>query len=628
MAEVWSDCTASGRGEQRLARLLEELCDRESILCFSLGFIPGGREIDLLLVHRKLGAFVIEVKAVPLHAIKSVSPSRWRISGRSADESPLVQAYNQYEGLRSYWDARMKSKLPAIAVTACFPEISRSEWARAFRDNPYPLSLADGMLFREDLLDVDRLYARLDVAMRAPPIRSGRNPWPPSEPFLADLFRMMQPSSPQLATLSDRARLRAIETTINKKLRGELPPGGTNFVTYSGPPGTGKTFRLLAIGMLHAYEGKRVLFVCFNKTLASDVRRLLSFEERLKSSVYGLEALDVNQIARRCFERNGLPFVAGDDADAWGRMVVEQLHELGSDAIRDRYETVLVDEAHDMQDWQLELIQMHAAPDPTMCLALGKDQELYRDDSSSVAWLKNIAKSHDVQHKQLRKNFRNTSEQFFAAIAFHRAWPDQLPVVRATYKNILGSKRQSDFQFDRHGEPLQYIAVPEIPGEFNDLGSDQVELVSDEYAQIIGDEIDSLAQDENAHPVGMLILVPDGASSTYAWVSEALRKATSRRPDISYIDYTIEKVRRGEARSEEIRLCTFHSARGLEGERVLIFGIEQIDSFAAKTNVKPENLGFIALSRGIFRTVVVVRSFFATSTHQLLKEILHVQESG
>lgn len=94
---------------------------------------------------------------------------------------------------------------------------------------------------------------------------------------------------------------------------------------------------------------------------------------------------------------------------------------------------------------------------------------------------------------------------------------------------------------------------------------------------------------------------------------------------MSFIDYTVDRAKRASARSEEIRLCTFHSARGLEGERVLIFGLEDIDSLAKKANVKPENLGFIALSRGLFRTAVVVRSFFENSTHKLLKEIMRVE---
>lgn len=58
----------------------------------------------------------------------------------------------------------------------------------------------------------------------------------------------------------------------------------------------------------------------------------------------------------------------------------------------------------------------------------------------------------------------------------------------------------------------------------------------------------------------------------------------------------------------------------------MVFGLEQIDKFAAKTNVKAENLGFIALSRGIFRTTVVARSYYTNSVHKLLKAILHAND--
>jgi KaiC/GvpD/RAD55 family RecA-like ATPase len=43
-----------------------------------------------------------------------------------------------------------------------------------------------------------------------------------------------------------------------------------------GPPGTGKTFRLLQIGIMHARENAKVLFCCFNQVLASDINRILN----------------------------------------------------------------------------------------------------------------------------------------------------------------------------------------------------------------------------------------------------------------------------------------------------------------------------------------------------------------
>jgi superfamily I DNA/RNA helicase len=52
-----------------------------------------------------------------------------------------------------------------------------------------------------------------------------------------------------------------------------------------------------------------------------------------------------------------------------------------------------------------------------------------------------------------------------------------------------------------------------------------------------------------------------------------------------------------QAREVEVRLSTFHSTRGIEGQRVIIFGIEQVLDIAQKVNAEPRNLGYIDSSK-------------------------------
>jgi hypothetical protein len=629
VAIVWNKCTAKSQGEQRLARLLESLESTKLRLCFSVDFVPGCREIDLLLLHEELGAYIIEVKAVSLQGIESISPNRWKIKGRSTDESPLHQAYSQFEGLRAFWNARMPSKLPQVCTTVCLSEISRHEWEQAFANDEYAISIASGMMFQEDMTDIGRLEAKLDFVMRNPPMRTGRNPWRLTEVFLSSMERLLAPTTRQSATQGDRQRLKAIENGVDRTLAGEFPAGGNVCVVFTGQPGTGKTFRLLSVGVSHCYASQRVLFVCFNKTLASDIRRLLSFDDRISNARFPIDIVDVNQLAKRCFDMNGLPFEATTSADEWGRMVVRHLREMRSDTLMESYNTILVDEAHDMMDWQLDLIRLHAEPGATCCIAIGRGQELYRDDSSSVAWLKTFSSDNKVREVKLRRNFRNTKGQYFAALAFHRAWPDRFLEVDKVYAEVFRHKKGTlEIDFERNGEPLTYYPVPALPGEFDDHSANQMELVSEEFATIIRREIVAIDDDEFSHPVGLLVLVPSETCIQTAWVRTALKKATADRDDISFIDYTDEETRRSSALNSEIRLCTFHSSRGLEGERVLIFGLEQLTLFSQKTNVKPENLGFIALSRGVFRTQVVVRSHFPSESHALIKKILTLHDQG
>ena len=56
-----------------------------------------------------------------------------------------------------------------------------------------------------------------------------------------------------------------------------------------------------------------------------------------------------------------------------------------------------------------------------------------------------------------------------------------------------------------------------------------------------------------------------------------------------------------------LRICTFHSARGIEGQRVVLFGLERLEELATKISTSPTNLGYIALSRASLDLTIAYR---------------------
>lgn len=627
MTTVWTPCTG-GRGEQLAAARLSALKDQELILCFSLDFIPGVRQIDLLILHREMGAFIAEIKAVPLRALKNVSPQYWDIEGRDGNESPLMQAYGQYSGLRDYCSAH-ELLLPQVIATACFPEITRHEWCAAFQKNVYAMSIAEGCLFSEDLVDEEILRRRLAAAMLKPPIGSSRRSTPIRTDFLGRFRGFLDGGKPE-PTSGERERLKRIEESITKKMQQDFPVESSRTAVFSGFPGTGKTFRLMAVGFFHAFHNKRVLFACFNKTLASDLRRLVQFSERLQHTTYGIDILDVHQLARRCFETNKLPYLEDGDADAWGKMVVNELRQRGNEAVIDRFDTILVDEAQDITAWQLDLLQLHRSGEGTFCISTGEGQDLYAPAGFSEQWLTEFAAGTGVMRYNLRRNFRNTRAQYFAAQAFYEAWPSDHAQIDKVWDAIVAKKandkRQAGFGFDRpDGEPLRVIPVPEIAGEFDEFGARQSELVSDAYRDILRRELNALRDAGGATPMGLLVLVPSAESVHATCARLALEKLCGEQTDVQYIDYTLDKHRRSSPRENEIRLCTFHSSRGLEGERVVVIGLENIPQ---RNESEARNLGFISLSRGIYGTALVMRTTYESAVHKLIKKILRKQEGA
>lgn len=620
MTEVLGTRESKTRGEAAVAEQLSQLDSDALTLAFNINFLPGVRDIDTLLIHKNIGAFFIEIKSYRVSEILEIGYSSFRTKAYDSTEPPWLQAYSQYEGFRDFLAARLqKWNTPNFAATALFNNITRFQWRQAFGGSEVANNLADRLLFREDITDMESLEARLSYVMLNPPVRNGRNARKVSDDFLGIVRSIFDTTGRSKPTTSERMKLVALEQGITKKLQGDFPARGEKYVVFNGYPGTGKTFRLLSIGLHHAYNNAKVLFVCFNKTLGADVRRLLQFEEKLKHAKGAFEVLDINQLALRCFEQNSMPYMNSPDADEWGKAVVEELG-IDKESVIEKYDTILIDEAQDMKEWQLSLVRLHASVTPTICMAVGQGQELYSEQNLSEDWIETLARQKSVNRIRLNRNFRNTDSQFYAALAFYQAWPDKLSVIPNVYSQIFNKNKQSELGFDRTGEPLIYIPVPALKGEFYSIPESQLETVSDYFSELIQNEIFEIKEDGNLSPNGLLILVPDSQSTVHLWVKTALEKACNASDDISYIDYTDDISRRSSAMNNEIRLCTFHSARGLEGERVLIFGLENIAEFARKTSTKAENLAFIVLSRGIFKTTAIVRTLSENVVHTLLKE--------
>ncbi len=133
--------------------------------------------------------------------------------------------------------------------------------------------------------------------------------------------------------------------------------------------------------------------------------------------------------------------------------------------------------------------------------------------------------------------------------------------------------------------------------EFSDI---QNEGMTVEYERLIRQEMDRLSDDER--PMDLLILVPGPNTNERRWASAALTRLGR------HTDYTVDENRRANASPDAIRLCTYHSARGLEGMRVLIFGIERMPNLTSQEK-ELKSLGYIALSRSLFETTIIIRGF-------------------
>jgi hypothetical protein len=208
----------------------------------------------------------------------------------------------------------------------------------------------------------------------------------------------------------------------------------------------------------------------------------------------------------------------------------------------------------------------------------------------------------------LRRNFRNTKPIFQLAQLFYETKLD-IAKLRPTLSRISSSSSEvAQLAFDRPvGRAPLLLNVDEssVPDyDSPSFPAIQERVMVAEYLRFITSGLDRAM--EEGYAIDLLILVPDRDGSEARWTRQAL-EALRAKTGTGYLDLTQEDNRRAVAPENKVRLCTFHSCRGLEGAIVLIFGLERLPLLAARIDSDPFRLGYIVLSRALFEVRVVLR---------------------
>lgn len=608
-------------GERRFAEKLGSLLDERAHAWFGVNYLPSVNDIDLLLWHDAIGVFTIEVKAISLSMIESFGLTNCKIEGRESGPSPHVQAQRAELSFRRYLQPR-KVKLFNVP-TAAFPNITRAEWNSAWSSSAQLSGAwAETIIFQDDLESgPEMLLKRLGHIYQNPPSGSGSDRHFSNNQFtFEELKRIVSPNIEKpLPIPSDMRRLRELEESVYRETQNRFPAFGSGQLVYTGHPGTGKTFRLLHIGFEHASAGAKVLLLCFNKVLAADIRRMLAGREFVNqqlrlgvepSESFVLDVADVWDALLQRFAEQGLSgeisndFETGSDSNGFdirGRDAVELLR-----SVKDEigvYDTVLIDETQDFREWQFDLAKLHLKPGGTLLIAHGKGQELYPVDPVIETIL------GEFPSQGLRRNFRNTKESFRAAYVAHSSQLDREKIKSSAKRfvnDFSGQENGLDFERSEGRYPiLEPVDMGSVSGEDPSspfYAAQAMEALVSRYCQILRDQISFM--DERHRPIDLLLLVPTEKSFEARAVRTALEQLRQE-----YTDLTDEKLRRATVPATSVRICTFHSARGIEGHRVVIFGLSQLPRLCEQIGLKkPENLLYVILTRAVFETTIAIRT--------------------
>ena len=167
-----------------------------------------------------------------------------------------------------------------------------------------------------------------------------------------------------------------------------MNPRGSKIRGVTGPPGSGKSFALTARAARLAAEGKSVLVLCFNLTLANRLRNLVV--ERCAE--YGANPARVTCTSFHTFCARVVDdaAAAGVEADetvrgTWPEKIVAKTQDVLTRGFDRRYDAVLVDEGQDfrMQWWNL-LREQVVRPGGEMLLVTDPTVDLYGKSSWST----------------------------------------------------------------------------------------------------------------------------------------------------------------------------------------------------------------------------------------------------
>lgn len=599
------------RGELVVHQQLLLQNDNNLYLWSSLDFIPGVNDIDLFIWHEEIGCFVVEIKAIPIDMLISYSFSTCEITGRGIDRSPQNQAYDAMQSLRNFVSPRM-NKTPFMVATVCWSLISRAEWKEYFRKSLEISQLSDSMIMKDDLYSGSEiLRRRLKIIWFSPPIRKGSDyPFKNDRDVFKNLCEILDPKATPQTVKTDIAKLEALEKGIKRDLMRTFPPYSNVKVFFQGRPGTGKTFRLQQIAIMHAREGAKVLLCCFNQVLASEFIRFinlldLTFKNAgVESSIKEfIDIIDITSLALRICNDLGIQ-IEIKDFDQWGELLIEEFKKPAMLSGYPLYNTVLIDESQDFSNWQIELVLMLSGADATIAMGVGSGQELYSNKTMELAPL-NL---NGFKTLNLRRNFRNAKPIYELAYLVYECNFDSKRIgdkFSSAFINKKNSTHELEFDISEPKFPRLLYIDDDLDIQYDNptYQGKLIDKLAFEYKNVILDQLKEHDQD----PAEILILVPDTVGDEITALRMALKNIRDTY-NVDYIDYVDKKTRRHIAPIGKMRVVTFHSSRGLESSRVIIFGIERLDFLNRVTKVDPSRLGYISISRAIFDLTICIRS--------------------
>ena len=357
----------------------------------------------------------------------------------------------RYDGMRDQWtqNSRVMSKRPDRQATSASHALANSfsesianmpvGWALCFPDcqmeqgKGLPTSLAQEQLLDDlHLLHIDKSLPLLfDYLKKQYPTRNGARRWQ-YEKFKSQLLRSLG-FVQMLSTKIKYDAQRFTELTAHQMDLFNRIATNKDIIT-SGPAGSGKTIVAKTLAQDFVNDGKRVLFMCFNRTLANKVRYEFDREESL------IEVTTFHSLSRRIIEQFDATWWTdnknNEAEEFWNLEVPAKLEEC-LPHIEERYDALIIDEGQDFKEFWFELLFQMIHTDGRRLIFMDQMQNIFGHFTT-------IPNKSDFVAYTLPENCRNTknivgylSDLLNKKIPSFDKSPSGEEIVQKNFKNAI-----------------------------------------------------------------------------------------------------------------------------------------------------------------------------------------------
>jgi Nuclease-related domain len=571
-------------GEHQFATALSAFPDDWN-LWFQVDYLPNTNEIDSLIVHQSFGAFVIEVKGHTLNEIDTYARGIFKTRanpGRSArEERPISQAKKITYQLKQYIDNIFQQSI-WLQVAVAFPNISRSEWEGRFGTDHQ----IAGFIFKDDLT-INGVSGRLAYLMENP-----------TQGGAAQRRRLLDQELLQNAMDAFNGRVAKPKITAEERQALVSPKdkfveraheyldfqGGV--IQVQGKAGSGKTLLLYKWAEARAAKGERVLLLTFNKTLASELRRQIFAVQENQKLAGELDIYDIYDLVYTGFPK-GAQLDYSKVANVANGYIKNFLLRLRSGAFDwEPYDAIAIDEGQDFLDEYLEAVEKVSKPETPWMIAYGHKQELYRVPGE---WPFEAIERRGFQKDDvinLRRLFRNAKGSSLIAWAFEENFPNLEKGLNRVSSELANRSEDDDqlalFNLERDESKIVFRPYTKHVWHLEQLLEEFLDIAS-----------------KTRRPDRPMIIVQAEGSFEHKQVAKYLEERS-----IPYMDLVERDNRRKLAPDGHVRIITAHSARGIEAESVLLFGLEPAERNENGSDDPPESMAQKAPDFSLARSYV------------------------